>query len=29
MRLERLAAAARDSIDTVEIIMELEEYRLR
>jgi uncharacterized Zn finger protein (UPF0148 family) len=25
-RLERLAATARDSIDTVEIVMELQEY---
>jgi hypothetical protein len=28
-RLERLAATARDSIDTVEIVMELEEYLQR
>jgi hypothetical protein len=28
-RLETLAAAARDSIDTVEIVMELEEYLQR
>jgi hypothetical protein len=28
-RLERLVAAARDSIDTVEIVMELEEYLQR
>jgi hypothetical protein len=28
-RLERLATAAHDSIDTVEIVMELEEYHHR
>jgi hypothetical protein len=28
-RLERLAASARDSIETVELVMELEEYLQR